>query len=365
MATIVQYIAKTSPKQTEIVSDLLKRITSGSLAPGAALPSVADLSVRYQASTTTVQRAVVHLREQGYLSTSKRGSRVVENPPHLSNFGFVRPFIPFQSQFVVALQNEATKLCRTSLSPSGTKRRFSVFDEIDCPPGKEERHHRDLVSAVESETVAGLIFCRPPRRFAATAVLRNPHVPCVAITGEKLPGVVRLQIEGFHERALDLLARRERRRVAVITITNRDDRFVQDILHEATRHGITIHPWWVQGIHPSDVRWAANCAQMLLRAGGDDKPDALIIDDDNLVPEATAGIAATGIRVPDDLDVVVHTNFPWPTASAVPAARLGTDVRKLIRTAVDVIERRRAGGDAPDTVSFRTCSEEEATQPDT
>ena len=359
----MQYIAKPSPRQTEIVSDLLRRIQAGELSPGANLPSVADLSVRYKASTTTVQRAMVRLRERGYLQTSKRGSSIVDNPPHLSNFGLVRPFIPFRSQFVSALENEAQSLFNTALSPSGTRRQFMVFDEIDCPPGKAERYHRDLVSAVESETVAGLFFVQPPHRFVGTAILSSPRVPCVALMEERLPGVVWLNLTGFHERALDLLARRGRRRVAIITITQRSESFVPGVLEQAAARGITMHPWWVQGVYPGDVRWAANCTQMLLRSGGPDKPDAIIIDDDNLVPSATAGIAATGLRVPDDLDVVVHTNFPWPTQSAVPAIRLGTDVRHLIRTAVDIIERKRAGQDGPNAIALPACSEDEASKP--
>ena len=43
--------------------------------------------------------------------------------------------------------------------------------------------------------------------------------------------------------------------------------------------------------------------------------------DDNLVPDATAVVASVGLRVPDDLLVIVHTNFPYPTPAAVPACR--------------------------------------------
>ena len=361
MANIIQYIAKPSPKQTEIISDLLKRIQSGELSPGAELPSVADLSVRYKASTTTVQRAMVRLRGNGYLQTSKRGSCIVDNPPHLSNFGLVRPFMPFRSQFIVALENEGQRLAETGISPSGTRRRFTVFDEIDCPAGKEERYHRDLVAAVESETVAGLFFCRPPHRFVGTAILRNPHVPCVTLADEPVEGVARLQLPGFHARAFDLLVARGRRRVAIMTITGRSDAFLQDVRDMAAARGVTTHPWWIQGVYPADLRWAGNCAQMLIHSGPE-RPDALIIDDDNLVPAATAGIAATGLHVPDDLDVVAHANFPWTTPSAVPAIRFGTNVRLLIRTAVDIIERKRSGEEAPVAVLMPACSEDEATQ---
>lgn len=170
-------------------------------------------------------------------------------------------------------------------------------------------------------------------------------------------------LPGFHQRAFDLLAVRGRRRAAIITITGRSGSFLQSVREMAEARGIAMHPWWMQGVHPADLRWAANCARMLLHSGPD-APDALIIDDDNLVPTATAGIAAAGLRVPDDLEVVAHANFPWTTPSAVPATRFGTDVRQLIRTAVDIIERKRAGKDVPDAVIMPACSEDEASKPD-
>jgi len=42
------------------------------------------------------------------------------------------------------------------------------------------------------------------------------------------------------------------------------------------------------------------------------RPDALVVADDNLVTCATQGIAASGVQVPGELDVVAHCNFPHP-----------------------------------------------------
>ena len=58
----------------------------------------------------------------------------------------------------------------------------------------------------------------------------------------------------------------------------------------------------------------------MLHGPAHDRPDALVITDDNLVPAATAGVLAAGRRVPADLEVVAHANFPHVTPSAVPAS---------------------------------------------
>ena len=61
---------------------------------------------------------------------------------------------------------------------------------------------------------------------------------------------------------------------------------------------------WLQVVNANDARWASNVAQLLLHNKQSDRPDALIIDDDNLVEDASAGIIASGMRVGQDLDVV-------------------------------------------------------------
>jgi hypothetical protein len=51
--------------------------------------------------------------------------------------------------------------------------------------------------------------------------------------------------------------------------------------------------------------------------------------------------------VPADLAVVAHTNFPHPTPSAVPVARLGYDVAKLVMTCMERIDQQRRGEKPP------------------
>jgi len=79
------------------------------------------------------------------------------------------------------------------------------------------------------------------------------------------------------------------------------------------------------------------------------------------VPFATAGIAELGVRVPGDLMVVAHTNFPYPTYSAVPAVRLGVDIRQLMNTVIDLLERKQRGEDVPDEIFLPSKTEAEFT----
>ena len=92
MAGIVNYTARSSPKQTEIVQDIRRMILSRKLAPSAQLPTVAEMEERYGAARVTVQRAVTYLRKQGFVNTkSRHGIFVAQDPPCLCNLGLVRP----------------------------------------------------------------------------------------------------------------------------------------------------------------------------------------------------------------------------------------------------------------------------------
>ncbi len=65
---------------------------------------------------------------------------------------------------------------------------------------------------------------------------------------------------------------------------------------------------------PSAGCYNRQLGRLLVQGAPGERPDGLVITDDNLVPDLTAGLAESGVK-----DVVVaHTNFPHPTPSAVP-----------------------------------------------
>ena len=103
---------------------------------------------------------------------------------------------------------------------------------------------------------------------------------------------------------------------------------------------------------------ARNAMHLLMHADQKERPDGLIITDDNLVEAATAGLLDAGVSVPQDLTVVAHCNFPWPTPSHVPARRLGYDVRQILSACLSDIDRQRNGG-KPKSISIPAVWEED------
>jgi len=54
------------------------RIESGEMPPGARLPSIRSISQEYQVATTTAQKVVEALRDEGMVITSPMGTFVAE-----------------------------------------------------------------------------------------------------------------------------------------------------------------------------------------------------------------------------------------------------------------------------------------------
>lgn len=126
--------------------------------------------------------------------------------------------------------------------------------------------------------------------------------------------------------------------------------------------GIHAPPYWIQTASAEAPDTARSSAHLLMAAPSGQRPDGLIVMDDNLVPQATAGLLDAGVLVPRDVVVVAHANFPHPTASAVPAYRLGYDVNAILDACVASLQAQRRGEATPDVVTVPTTWEESSSK---
>ena len=351
MAGLVRLVEQHSPRQREIVEALRGRIVSGELARGSRVPSINELAAAHKSSTRTALSALGYLQEQGFIISQRgSGSFVSETPPHLSHFGIVFPSSPepggWWSQFFVAWKGEADRFAAPDGEGGQRGLRLSLYyldERIANAPAE-----REIQSRLEADLFAGLIFPVFPNSLRGTAIAadcKTPKVVCSALRPEGFDGFTSIALDHrLPEKALRCLAKRGRRRVAILipTFHRRGEQSTDELISLAARCGLTTYRHWVQGIDFGSPEWAANWTELICRSGSQ-RPDALFITDDNLVPSATQGLLNAGVRVPEDIEVVAHGNFPYLTPSAVSARRIGYDMRQLFRLSLDMIERSRAG----------------------
>lgn len=333
------------PKQARIVHSLLGDIVSGRLRPGSALPGQIALSRRFGVSPVTVKLALRELASHGHLRIRGRvGTFVSERQPHLDNYALVFPADPVSpseweyrrwSRYYMAITAAAVELQR-EMGP-----RLAIFHGIDFHVDSEDRQR--LEDHIHSRRLAGIIFANSPHYLKGTPILDEPDIPRVALAGaQQWPHVPAITFDGeqWLAQALGRLEQRGRRRVAVLFNT-----FDKQLLNQVNRafaaHGLVCPPYWQQAVRWNNREAVSHNVQLLMRGPAADRPDGLLVMDDNLVEGVTAGLVAAEVRVSADVDVVAHVNYPLATPPALPFHVLGYDLGAALRTGLDLIDRQR------------------------
>ena len=323
--------------------DLRQQIVAGRFSPGARLPTREELWKRYGTTPVTMQRVFSQLMKEGFIvSRGWEGTFVAERPPHLNSFALVFPYKDRPGrrwpEFWRAMEREAVALARER----GHELHFSYGNETH----EDREAYLQLEEDVLAHRVAGLIFATPPDYLRGSPVLDVPGIPRVAISPAPMPPNVKAVTLGgtMFTDAIDCLVQAGRRRIAVVTVPPVRD-MVASVLRDA---GVAVPPYWIQTSTYDDTEGARRAVQLLMAGRPGERPDGLFVFDDNLVESATAGLLDAHVRVPEEVLVVAHCNFPRPTPSLVPARRIGHDVCTLLRRCVELIEMQRRGEPAPD-----------------
>jgi DNA-binding transcriptional regulator YhcF (GntR family) len=341
-----------SARYDQVLADLRREIVSGRYAHGERLPTHRELSEAMGVSSVTVFKALGQLASEGFVeSQGRRGTFVCHNAPHLTDYAmaFHMPAdadVWSYSPYFRALVAEADRLSRSS--ERNVRVYYGIYHNATGP--EVDRLRAD----VEAHRLAGVIVGTPPAAAAVAAAaaagggLRQSDGLVRVGIGMNAPACAGRMImsEGdswapWIAQALRWLADRRRSRVAVICSEAQAASHVelfQKVIQDA---GMQTRPSWIQSTSPSRAPWCRNLVHLLMERS-DDRPDALLITDDVLVPAATAGLLDARIRMPDDLDVVAHANFPLPPMSVTPMRRLGFDIRLLVTRAIGLIDHLRA-----------------------
>ena len=322
--------------------------SAGSFAPGERVPTRLDIARDLSVSTVTVQRAFERLAIDGFVtSMGSRGTFVAGSPPHLSHYGIVFSTLPdvandgSWSRFFTALRRAGEEITAQG------DRRVSVYSGVDTHlTGSDlDRLQDDLVN----QRLAGLIVISPDAFVASGLMATADHamIPMVTVVhGEAARGLHSLMSDSEFavvDRALDHFQEQNRHRVGALFGANVSAEYVAAFMERVHGRGMQTHARWLQGIEARYSWWARHAAEAMLTAA--DRPDALFIADDNLAEDAAGGVIDARVRVPDELEVVAHCNFPHQASSSLRVVRLGFDTRRIMARALLVLDRLRGGAE--------------------
>lgn len=329
-------MARRPIKHTAIIQALRARIVSGEFGPGSVLPNRETLQHSYRASRATIQQVFDELQSDGFVTTNGRGgTAVVPRPPHLHRIALVfPPAHHYGNRFWSALDNEAR-----AMAQRGER---EVVIHTGVAAGPDSPAYRQLLSEVESQRLAGLIFAALPDQLANSPIWSSSIAKVVirASSGAFPEPSIYPDQHSFVQRAIASLAGSGCRRIAALVVENFP---VDGLRRELAAAGLESAAHLIQAVPLSDPGWAKPLVQLLFNADQRVQPDGLVICDDNLVEHALAGLDAARVRVPEAVQVVAHCNFPWPVPSVLPVRRLGFDTGEVLRACLAQLDRRRAG----------------------
>lgn len=333
---------RSASRRKAIFSNIREMILQGKLNPGDRLPSRVELEQRFSASSVTVQGAFNVLREAGFIvSAGRRGTFVSDRPPHLFNYGLVFATSRGRndwSNFHTTLLNEAAVIETTD--------RKSITAYFDIRDSRETGGLDRLLDDVAEKRLAGMVVISQ-ECFRGTPLLDMSGTPRVVLNAApfhpEIPTVKFGGPRGFAEPAADYLLSRGRRQLAFVATTGMNPMREKEIVEILCERGIAILPHLIQCVPSTEAKWAVNLAQLFARLSPGERPNGVVIMDDNLVECFCAGLVAAGVRVPDDMEVVAHCNFPFAVPSVLPIVRLGYDLHDALLTCLGIVDRMRAG----------------------
>lgn len=353
------------PVKHDAIVQHLRSLVVGerALRPGARVPTRSEIGDHFGVSAMTVQRAFDRVIDEGFLAVAGNAGTVVsDHPPHLHRFVLSVPGHPGDSRWVRfwdLLAHEANRWSDDAHS--------HMVVAQDADPALDAVVAERLAHEIADHRVAGILFVTDSPWITAS-LLRGTDIPRLAFTGLKansdVPGIS-LGGEGtlWFTRAVERLHERGRKRIALITVPGlgqpRQLELWQRLLEQ---RGLTCDPALIQMAGQWDARWATNLVFSLFRGPADQRPDALVVADDNLVEQVCAGLYRLGLRVPDDLDVIAHANFPLAAPAALPFTRLGFDIPQVFALAMDLLLRQQRREGVPRVTAVHPRFEDESEQ---
>lgn len=337
----------------DVVALLRERVFTGLWPPGARIPTKLQLRAELRVSDGTLQRALARLQRQGFLRPRGRlGTFVCDRPPHLHRIGVVHASAPRTSIWTRTIARVAEEI-----TAEGHFRTECYFGTAPEPDGAQTASLRQLDADLQERLLAGAILYGA--LDDAVDLVAHAGMPAVEIRHPGQPHHFPAIVLGpTYPQAMRRFREAGRRRLALITTFNLRGAACDAIVACARECGLRTRHAWIHYFDPKSNPSARAVAELLMSLPRRQRPDAVYINDDHLVQQAVLGLADAGVRVPRDLSVIAHANFPHRDRLALPVTRLGPDIGQILRAAVGLLAGQQASRQPPAVTTLEPVFED-------
>jgi hypothetical protein len=338
-------VGRPSDRKNEVVDFLRDSILAGRLQPGSRMPTREQIIKQFSASPVTVNNALSELREGGFVEVrGNQGTFVAGSLPHQTRyavaFGMAESRVSGNG-YTSSLAKECALVKRTVLDD----RELEIVPFFGVDRMWDSPDYIRLMADVRAHRIGGIIAANYIDHVVKGEDVLASRVPVVAHArrqGNETWSTMEFDGTSVVELAYQFLRSRGARRPAILVSVKADLISLDRWLDRSGEYGVTIEPHLIQMAHLDAPVAARNIANLMMRLHPDSRPDSLVIIDDNLVPHAVAGLMDAGMTAENAFPIVAQANFPWPTECALPALRVGYDLREMLNSCVRIIDRMRA-----------------------
>ena len=309
------------------------RILSGELRPGDKLPTARAMAKLFRTSVFSVQHAMAFLVHEGFVDRGHGiGTVVLARVERLTRVGIV----VYTGAWIPETYWKAATLLAEKLEAAGC-RPVTLLERHD--PNGDVKH---LLEAIRALDIQGVIALNAPEE--ALASLSKFRIPLVASSAALKNRRVELGSSGFGELAVRAALAAGRRRPALLTTFPEGHR--ADFLARAAKAGLRVPKENVAEIRgfnenglASTARRAFEAVRGLLARPAALGPDALAVFPDDILPGVVQAVYASGLRVPEDLLLVLYRNLGVEKFVSLPAVWIEADVDAMATAMVDMLGR--------------------------
>lgn len=331
---------KTDFKYKLILKKLRKLIFSQFTKPDQPFMTYDELEQKFSCSRTVLQTAIEELKKEEILISRGR-SGLFTNPKSPQYIRFPLSF-PYSSE-----DPEWSLLMATLIMQA---HRIEKEEGINIPlytgVQKGSETFQQLTKEIEDYGIAGWISYKAQREiYSEPGVNRNdlPRIALMPTSHTNFPvRTVTTNALTFWQKAWHWLKEKKCDRIAIMGLTEAPEWTNQGLSAET---GLNIPLHWIQSVDRRYPETAFNLIGLLMDYPEDQRPNAIIISDDNLVDPVVAGIMKNGLRLGQDLEVVAHCNWPLISPSNMPIHRIGCDIYTILKKSIAYLRSQRLGDD--------------------
>ncbi len=324
-------------KRKDLLIELRRQIIAGQFKAGERFPSYEQLEKSVAVSKATLQYTVGQLQSDGYLNgIERKGLFIPQNLPCFTRFSLLFQTHEKDNKFWQKLSRAGAELS------SHGEININNCRYLDNPEHSSWTQLQDDINALR---VGGLIFTFSPAGEKQIRLENNLSIPKVAFTDKKEvnPSVIPLYNDNHEmiKMVLEYFRDRHIKRAAIITMGKQPSE--NSFVELSGKFGLETSSAMIQSVPREYPEYAANIIELLLSLPASQRPQGILINDDNLLEHAIRGFVNSKISA-ESLQIISHANFPDNFVAPVPIRRVGFNVEELMRLSVARLQEWHRNG---------------------